>query len=357
MINDDVRDLQKRLKIPEINGKEFSQQIFMQMIEQKLVSVRKYVALARKYAPPKKTAEQKQAQKDERLVPRRRGEGENFRFPITTGYPLFWLKHAAITSEASSSEYSGNIKGEILDLTTDQPFIGKPTRINVAGDFPKQNIQGLDAKITLDHTTENARESMVIAVNSFPVSGTKFADSSDVSLSMTQARGSSVMNASLVDETMKIELKNTFNDMKYDLQAKNKTVKEILDKILAGIPVITLNANILGSFSDFSMHINSNLGDELAKGFQAQLQAKINEAQVQLRKMVDAKIGGQRDKLKGDLDQTVGGLTKDLDGKKEEVDKAIKQAKASMEGEKDKGQNKKLEEEGKKLLKKFKFGG
>jgi uncharacterized protein (TIGR03545 family) len=357
MVNDDIRDLQKRLKIPEINPKEFSQQIFMQMIEQKLVGVRKYVEVARKYAPPKKTAGQKQAQKDERIVPRRRGEGDNFKFPITTGYPLFWLKRAAISSEASSSEYSGNIKGEIIDLTTDMPFVGRPTRINFAGNFPKQSIRGLDAKITLDHTTENAKESMVVSVDAFPVGETKFSDSSDVRLAMAQARGSSVMSASLVDETVKIEIKNSFDEIRYDLEAKNKIVKDILGKILAGIPVVTLNANVLGSFSDFSLHINSNLGEELAKGFQAQLQAKINEAQAELRKLIDTRIGGERDKLKADLDKTVGGLTKDLDGKKEEVDQAIKQAKASMEGEKGKGQNKKLEEEGKKLLKKFKFGG
>ncbi len=357
MVTEDIKDLQERLKLPNVDAKEFSQQLFMQMIEQKLVTVRKYYEVAKQYMPPKKTAEQKQAEKDEQLVPRKRGDGKNIRFPITTGYPLFWLKHAGISSELGTSEFSGKVKGDIHDLTTDPAFIKRPAVIKVVGDFPKQGIQGLDAKITLDHTQDVARESMLVSVSSFPLGETKFSDSPEVSLALGQARGSSIMNATLVDETIKMDIKSTFGELQYKLEAKNKMVKEILDKILAGIPLITLNAGITGSFSNFDMNINSNLGEELAKGFKAQLQAKIDEAKAQLRKMIDARIGTERDKLKAEMDKTIGGLTKDLDGKKAEVDKTVQEAKNQVKGEQGKGQGKKLEEEAKKLLKGFKFGG
>lgn len=351
MVNEDIKDLQTRLKLPNIDGKEFSQQLFMQMIESKLVGVRKYAEMARHYMPPKKSAEQKQAKKEEQLVPRRRGEGKNFRFPITTGYPLFWLKHAAISSELGQSEYSGNIKGEIKDLTTDPAFIGKPTLLLAKGDFPNQGISGVDAKITLDHTKEEARESMDISVASFPVGESKLSDSSDVRLALAQAKGSSVLNAVLVDQALTVEIKNNFNNLKYDLEAKNKVVKEIIDNILKDIPTISLNANVKGSFSDFDVHINSNLGDELAKGFQKQLQAKIEEAKAQLRKLVDERIGAEKNRLKAEMDKTIGGLTKDLDAKKAEVDKTVNEAKNSANAGKNSGGQKKLEEEGKKLLK------
>lgn len=351
MVNEDIKDLQARLKIPSIDGKEFSQQLFMQMIESKLVGVRKYAEMARHYMPPKKTAEQKQAAKDEQIVPRKRGEGKNFRYPITTGYPLFWLKTAKISSELGQSEYSGNIKGSITNLTTDPGFIGIPTVIHAAGDFPKQGIQGLDAKITLDHTKEQARESMVVSVASFPVQETKLSDSADVRLALAQATGSSVLNAVLVDETLTVEIKNNFSQIKYDLEAKQKLVKEIVGNILNGIPTVTLNAKVVGSFSDFDVNINSNLGDELAKGFQKQLQAKIAEAQAQLRKLIDERIGAEKKKLQAEMDKAIGGITKDLDAKKAEVDKTVKDAKGSADAGKGSGGQKKLEQEGKKLLK------
>ncbi len=358
MIQEDVADLQKRFKLPSLDAKEFSRQLFMGMIESKLVSVQKYITLARKYMPPKKTEAQKLADQKEAVVPPRRGEGRNYRFPITTGYPLFWLKHAGISSELGTSEMSGDIKGEVLDLTTDQAFIKKPTKINLAGNFPTQNISGVDAKITLDHVTDQAKDGMVLTVAKFPTGEYKLSNSDDVRLGINQSFGSSHMVAALVNDEITLDIKNTFNDVKYDIEAKNKQVKEIIAAILKDIPAITLNAVVRGSFSNFNVNINSNLGEELAKGFQKQLQAKIAEAQAALRAMVDQRIGKERDKLKGDMDKTIGQVTKDLGVSKDEVDKAIKEAKSASEGGKGSASpQKKLEEEGKKLLKKFKFGG
>ncbi|NJM09722.1 MAG: TIGR03545 family protein [Bdellovibrionaceae bacterium] len=357
MIQEDIRDLQTRLKLPKIDSKEFSQQLFMSMIESKLVSLQKYIAIARKYMPPKKTEAEKLAKQEEQIVPRRRGEGKNYRFPITTGYPLFWLKHAAISSELGTSELSGDIKGEILDLTTDQVFLKRPTKINLAGNFPKQNVHGVDARITLDHTTDQAKDGLVLKVAKFPSGDYMLSDSSDVKLGISDSMGSTQLVAGLVNQEITVDIKNQFNDIKYQLEAKNKHVQSIIDGILKDIPMIDLNASVRGSFNDFSLHINSNLGEELAKGFQKQLQAKLAEAQAQLRGIIDQRIGKERDKLKAEMDKTIGQLTKDLGVKKEEVDKVIREAKAQIEGEKGKGQGKKLEQEGKKLLKKFKLGG
>lgn len=347
MIQEDVRDLQKRLKLPSIDAKEFSRQMFMAMVEKKLGSLAKYVELARQYAPPKKSKEEKAAEKAAQVVPPKRGSGKTYRFPVTTGYPLFWLQHAAISSKADSGEYSGNIKGEIKDLTTDPAFLGRPAVIHVNGDFPKQNIKGLDANITLDHTKEVARESMVLSVGHFPAGENVLSNSDDVKLALKNAAGSSHVSAVFVDQQLTVDMKNVFREIKYDLDAKNSVVKEIIDGVLKGIPVVDVNANIKGSLRDFDVHINSNLGDELSKGFQKQLAAKIEEAKGQLQKLVNEKIGGSRDKLKAEMDKSLGEITKSVDGKKAEADKAVKEAQNSQKT----GGTKKLEEEGKKLLK------
>jgi uncharacterized protein (TIGR03545 family) len=357
MVQEDIKDLQTRLKLPKIDSKEFSQQLFMTMIESKLVSVQKYIQVARKYMPPKKTAAEKAEKQAEAIVPRRRGEGKNYPFPITTGYPLFWLKHAGISSELGSSELSGDIKGDIRHLTTDQAFINKPTEIQLAGNFPKQQVFGVDALITIDHRTDQPSEALRMKVAKFPTGTYQLSDSKDVRLAINDSVGSSQLVAAYVNQEITIDIQNQFNGVKYDLEAKNKTVKEIIGAILTDIPMIDLNAKVRGSFDDFSLNINSNLGEELAKGFQKQLQAKLGEAQAQLKAMVDQRIGKERDKLKAEMDKTVGQLTKDLGVKKEEVDKVIADAKAQVDGNKGKGQTKKLEDEGKKLLKKFKFGG
>ncbi len=358
MIQEDVRDLQTRLKLPNIDAKEFSQQLFMSMIEKKLGSLAKYVELGRKYMPAKKTEAQKQAEKAELVIPPKRGQGKSYRFPITAGYPLFWLKHAAISSKANQSSFSGNIKGEIKDLISDPTYLGRPTLLIAQGDFPNQNIRGVDAKITLDHTTDVAKESLLMKVAHFPVTETKLSDSPDVTLAMTGANGSSEVTGTFVNSEITLAMHNTFNEIKYNLEAKNNVVKEIIDGVLKGIPLVNVNADIKGSLHNLDIHINSNLGDELSKGFQKQLQVKIDAAKAQLKKLVDEKIGANRDKLKAEMDKLTGDTTKGLDGKKSEVDKAIKDTEKQVSaGKSGGGQQKKLEEEGKKLLKKFNLGG
>jgi uncharacterized protein (TIGR03545 family) len=361
MVQEDMKDLQSRLKLPNVDPKEFSQQLFMGMVEKKLGGLAKYIEVARKYMPPPQTKAQKaaaaQAKREEQIVPPKRGQGVNYRFPVTTGYPLFWLKHAALSSELGQSEYSGNIKGEIKDLNTDPAFLKKPTLFLAKGDFPKQGISDFDAKITLDHTTEQSRDSMDLAVGGFPVSENVLSNSPDVKLVMQSAKGTSLMNAVLVDEALTVNIKNTFKEIKYDLQAKNKMVQEIIDNVLKGIPQVSLNAEVKGSLHAFDVHINSNLGDELSKGFQKQLQAKIDEAKGQLNKLINERIGGEKNKLKEQMDKTLGPITKSLDEKKGEADKAVTDAKNQAEGGQKQGQGKQLEQEGKKLLKKFGFGG
>ncbi|MFT3724525.1 MAG: TIGR03545 family protein [Hyphomonadaceae bacterium] len=359
MVAEDMKDLQSRLKLPNVDAKEFSQQMFMSMVEKKLGGLAKYVMLARKYMPPKKSAAEKKAEKDAQITPPKRGSGVTYRFPITTGYPLFWLKHAAISSETDQSEFSGNIKGEIKNLTSDPAFLGLPTLLLAKGDFPKQGISGLDAKITLDHTSDISKDTMNVTLASFPMAEYKLSDSRDVKLAIQSAKGSSVMDASLIDQALSVSMKNTFKDIKYDLEAKNNVVKDIIDAVLKGIPVVDMNANVKGSLSNFDVGINSNLGDELSKGFQKQLQAKIDEAKGQLNKLINERIGGEKNKLKDQMDKAVGPITKGLDDKKAEADRAVsdatKQGQAGQGKAVDQGK-KKLEDEGKKLLKGFGFG-
>ncbi|NJL24948.1 MAG: TIGR03545 family protein, partial [Calothrix sp. SM1_5_4] len=353
MVQDDIRDLQTRLKLPNLDAKEFSKQLFMNMIEGKLAGLGKYVEVAREYMPPKKTESEKQTKKDEQIVPPRRGQGVSVRFPVTTGYPLFWLKHAALSSELGQSEYSGNIKGEIKDVTSDPEYLGRPTLILAKGDFPQQGILGFDAKVTIDHTTDTPKESLNLTIGAFPVAGNTLSNSPDVKLAIAGAKGSSVLNATLVNQELTVDMKNIFSEVKYDLAAKNKIVHEIIDGVLRGIPTVTLNAGVRGSLSSFDVHINSNLGDELGKGFQKQLQAKLAEAQAQLRKLVDEKIGAEKTRLKSEMDKVIGDLTKNLDAKKAEADKAVQDAQKAIDGGKSQNPGKKLEQEGKKLLKKF----
>ncbi|MCB0363927.1 MAG: TIGR03545 family protein [Bdellovibrionaceae bacterium] len=357
LVKQDIKDLENRFKIPNMDMGDFSKKLFGKMFADKLVTLNKYMAIGREYMPPKKTAEEKAAQESEKLVPTPRGTGKNYKFPVTKGYPLFWLKKGRISSEPGQSEYSGKIEGEIRDVTSNPVQLGRPTVATVKGDFPKQQIYGFDALITLDHTTENPKDEIRATVGSFPVGVQKISDSNDVKFLINKSQGHSKITAIMEKEQMKVWVNNSFKEMDYDIDAKSGTVKEILTNVMAGIPEITVDAKASGTWSKLNMSLRSNLGEELSKGFKKQIQAKIDAARAKLKAMVDEKIGAERAKLTAEFDKIKGKINKDVDRAKGQVDGAKKQAEDQLAGSKksaEDGQKKKVEKEGKKLLKDLK---
>lgn len=345
LVQDDVKGLQTRFKIPGIDAKELSTNLFIGLLEKKLVGLRKYIEMARHYMPTKSAAAPSNQKKEEPLLPPKRSAGKTFRYPITAGYPLFWLKKAAISSQVSQSEWSGNVKGEILDVTTDQAYLNRPTLVLLNGDFPKQGVTGVEAKITLDHRTDEPKESIEAKVASFPTGPQSFSDSPDVKFGLNEARGSSQLEATMIGENITMSAQNQFRDLQYTIDSKTAALKEILTSVMKGIPVINVNANVSGSWNHLNIGLNSNLGEELSKGFSKQIQARIDEAKGKLQKLVDSQIGGDKKNLQSQL-SNFGGDAKDLNKAKEAIDKAVKSAQGSGNGP-----AKNLEEQGKKLLK------
>jgi len=339
LAQEDVSDLQKRLKLPSIDPKEFSTQLFLSLLEKKLTGIRKYIEIARKYMPKKPTAAEKAAaaekakrEKEEELVPPARGQGRTYHFPITKGYPLFWLKKAQISSQISDSEWAGNVKGEITDVTTSPSALGRPTKIHFAGEFPRQKIAGLNVLATLDHTGEEAHETIEGRVAAFPVENQMFADSGGVKLGLKQAVGTAALTANLVDMSLDVGLQSKFDHPDFTFEAQNAMVKDILGSVLKGMPAVTMNAHVAGSWEHFNMNIDSNLGSELSNGFQKQLQAKLGAAKAQLDSLVNDKIGPAKKKVQELLGGLTGGPAKALGGQKDEMNKALQKAQASATG-------------------------
>lgn len=324
MIQQDVNDLQKRFQIPGFDAKEFSTQLFMSQIEKHLVSLRKYIAIARKYMPPQKTAEEKAAEKTEAMVPRKRGEGVNVPFPITTGYPLFWLKKAAISSEISESEWSGKVSGELRDISSSPAIVKKPMSLHLTGNFPKQQLSGIDFLANLDHTGAVAKESIKASITSYPLMNQMFSDTAEVKFGVKEAIASSGMEASLVGEKINIQLRNQLSKPTFDLQAKSAPVQQILSSVLTGIKLVTMNANISGSWDNFDIHVDSNLGNELSHGFQKELMGKVGDAQEKLRGFVNGKIGGDKKALDNNLNALSSGPGKSMSERKDALEKLVK---------------------------------
>lgn len=353
MVQQDIKDIQTRLNIPEINGAEFSKKLFGKMIAEKLGSYAKYIEMGREYMPPKKSKEEKQAAKED-FIPRKRGDGRDISFPITTGYPLFWLQKAKISSEVSnSSEYSGNITGEITDFSSSPSAVKNPARIKVSGDFPKQGIQGFLFDAIIDHRTSEPKETVDLNIASYPVGSQKLSNSKDVTFNITDSKGQLIMKANQNTSGVNMKIKNFFNSVEYEVDAKSSLVKDLLQGVANDVKKISVQADAKGQWSGLDWHIKSNLGDAITQAFKRQVDKKIKEAKAKIENMVNEKIAGEKKKLQAELDKLKGQVNGVIKSKQAEVDKAKAQVNSEIDKKKKEGAApvKDLKKEGKKLLK------
>ncbi|MCB0347363.1 MAG: TIGR03545 family protein [Bdellovibrionales bacterium] len=352
LVKADVAGLQKRFKIPSVDGKSLSESIFMSYLDTKIVGIRKYAEMARQYMPKKKDTKTL----DEPIVPPKRGEGQNVKYPITVGYPLFWLKRAEISSVANENPYSGNLQGLLTDVTTAPTHIKKPAKLEVKGDFPNQKISGINAQFVVDHTTKNEKETFDIKVASFPVGTMKLSDSSDLKLAIADSQGVLNFNGGLIDNGLVVNFENFLKEPKFELNAKNKVVKEILGNVFNNLPWVSIYGYFKGSWGDLDMRVSSNFGDELAKGLKREIQAKIDAAKKQLEDFVQGRIKGERDKIQSRIKEIENKFTGKIDGEKDKLEAKLNGAKKDLKsggGNAAKAPKEKLKKDLKKLFKGF----
>lgn len=345
LVKQDIASLKDRFSVPQIDFKDMAMHLFAGEFAEYIAKARKYQAVAEQYLPEKKEKEE--------VIPPKRSLGENYEFPITKGYPLFWLKRAALSSKGTADSYSGNVSGELTDVTTSPKTIGKPIVLDMRGDFPGVKVTGVQALIKADFTKAIGEQSAVIKIGSFLVPEKIFVNDEKMKFGFQNAIGSTVIKANLVQENITMSWESALNQPKFMVESKTKLAQEMLTNILNGISVININGNAAGTFKNLDMKISSNLGDELGKGFKQEIGNKLAEAQNKIQSLVDDKIM----KPKNDLMASIGGNKNNLSSLSnlgELYKKNENRIKDEIEKLK-KGGTGNLKEQGKKLLKGIKF--
>lgn len=366
-IEKDIKDLEAHFKIPKIDAKSIAISLFKRYTDPYLAKVNHYKGLFYKYAPPnvlKKDKEEPEIQ----IQPRPRERGVVYEFGKPNSYPLFWVKKTLITSsfnesDAKTSEIKlGNIKGEITNITSNQALIGKPTIALVEGDFPAEGVTGMLAKLTIDNTKKDSLIVFDARVKSYPIEAKELVKSEDVQISFNKALGS--LNASINLKNYKnisMNITSDFSQIDYVVGAKNKDVEGILKNVFQQATTANLVATGQGTLPDIDLDIESNLGEKIQKGFEKEIQAKIDEARKKIKAFVDAEIAKQKELLekqvnafKGQAEGEVKKAQAQADSQKKmaeaKIDEAKKDFERRLEAEKQKvnAERQKAENEAKK---------
>lgn len=353
-VKTDIKSLEQHFRIPKLDAKSMSMAIFNRYLGPYKAKFFRYKAMAEKYIPPNLLNKKEKDPEDIPLQPHPRENGISYEFGRPNSYPLVWIKRTAVSSQAGLTPDAGNIKGEILDITTHQKLIGKPTVASLSGDFPSKEIMGFLVRLSLDNTKPDSIVDYRFKVDSYSIEGKELVQSPDVQIAFNKAKGSIGIEGKLVGlKNITVNMDNKFTQIEYAVGSKNEIADQILKAVFAGIPVVTLTVDGQGTFPNVPLSINSNLGPELQKGFEKQIQAKIDEARKKIEAYVNEEIGKQRarveaeiNKLRGDLDKEIKKAEGQLNEQKKQAEARVNQAKKDAENQ----GKKQLEKEGQKAV-------
>ncbi|MFY7993396.1 MAG: TIGR03545 family protein [Bacteriovoracaceae bacterium] len=351
LVKEDIANLQGHFKIPKLDFSDFSSMLFGTDLMNYVVQAKKYQAIAKQYMPEKKKEEEK-------IIPPQRDVGKTYNFPITKGYPLFWLKNAGISSKSTEGEFAGDFSGTLTNVTTSPKIVGIPTVLDLKGDLKAKNINGVQLKVTLDHTKMKPKQMLEMRVASFPIPEKMLSNSADFTFGLKESKAKVDFSATLYDESLDIRWLNTLNSPNYVVESKNKMIQELVSNVVNKIPVVNLDARAYGTWSNIRWSLKSNLGEDLASGLKLEIGKKVDEAKVKLESFINEKVLAKKTELLTQVNSTKtkyeGELKKILakgDEQKKKIEEEVQKAQKKATG----GATDKLKEQGKKLLKGFKL--
>ncbi|WP_413586583.1 TIGR03545 family protein [Bdellovibrio sp. HCB274] len=354
-VKTDIKSLEQHFRIPQVDAKALTMAVFNRYLEPYKAKFFRYKSLAEKYLPPK-FVNKKDGTKEEEVAiqPHPREEGISYEFGRPNSYPMFWVKRTAVSSQAGLTPNSGNVKGEILDITSNQRLVGRPTIATLAGDFPAMEVLGFLLKLSMDNRQEDSIIDYQFKVASYAIEGKDLVKSPDVKIAFNKAHGEMGIQGSLVGfKNLAVDFDNKFTKIDYAVSSTNNIADEILKAVFAGIPVVTLTAKGQGNLPNVPLSINSNLGPELSKGFEKQIQAKVDEARKKIEAYVEQEIGKQKAQVEAQINQFRSQFDNEVKKAQAQLDTQKKQAESKIETAKKDAENqgrKQLEKEGQKAV-------
>lgn len=300
LIKKDISDLEQRFRLPNLDPKAISYSLFQRYVGPYLSKADQYKGLAEKYIPPGLM----KSKKEETVQPHPRENGVSYEFGRPNAYPMFWVKKVAVSSKANVELGTGDLVGEILDITSNQKQINKPTKASFKGSFPGQQINDLQSSVVVDNRGEQSLIKSDLKIGAYAIDAKNLVESDDVNFGFNKATGSLNLQAQLTGlRDLAISSTSQFSNIDYSLTAKNKDIEQVLKEIFAGIPSVDLNVSGQGFLPNFPLSINSNLGSQLVSGIEGQVNKKIAEAKAKIEQFVNEQVTKEKEKIQAEINK------------------------------------------------------
>lgn len=301
----DLDALRDRLKLPSLDPERLTAYLLGQETAARLTKVLRLVEAARRRMPAKSQAREQGTG----LA----GRGATIEFPRERSWPSFWLRRAVL---AGTADLGGPLEltGSLSDFSSDPPLTGRPARVELSGG---QGARKARLLALLDHTGELPRDELHFEYAGLPVAPMTAGDPSALGVSISSGTASLAGTLALSGDALSGSL--TYRQAGVRLApaaGAGGLAAKVAGSAFAGIRVLEARLSLGGTLQEPSFTLDSNLGAALAQGLKAAIgqeaQARLQEAQAQVARLVDGRLAG----LDGQLERHLGSALEPLAGGK-----------------------------------------
>ncbi len=353
-IKSDLAQINQYLAAPPIDFKNMMTDVFMSYLEPYLAKIAHYKAMAQKYMPPNLGKKDNPDEINIAFAPKPRSKGTDFEFGKAGGYPLFWIKKISLSSKANAEKGLGDMSGQILNISSHQALINKPTEVLIKADFPSENLFGFNFKGTFDNRKKINRIDYELAIQKNMIEQKTLLSSNDIQINLKPTEGSFFSKGQLVGfKDLQIQFKQSVNPSPFDVQGPTQNeLMLLLQPAFTQVTDFSLNASIAGQLPGVQFGFDSDLGPKLEKAISLQIEARMAHHRQAAEQEITKYLNEQKNQIQQKLDafkNQIGGDVKKIELSAQEQQKQIDSKKKQLDSEVDKSK-KQAEEAVKKAL-------
>lgn len=314
------------LKLPSMDGPQLGNAIFGPMSIDKFQQAVYYTELAKRNAPPGLLP------REEPGPTRLRMEGTTVAFPKAQQYPKFHLRHAVVRFAMIEGSSPVQYAATVNDVTTEPAMVASPTSFSIERGARGSDLGRLRAAGIADHRGVTALDSVAgaatgLALSSFQVPGLPLAAELGAGdASFTFARSGDAVRGAWTLRAPKVQWKPDDGKL-----ASLSEVQRYATQIIAGIPTVSIRAELGGTIALPTLAVRSNIDSVFAASLKHVIGAQVAKAEARVRAEVDRVTAeplraarAKVDDVRNEADKRVADVRARIENQKKEIEDRLK---------------------------------
>lgn len=230
---------------------------------------------------------------------RRRGKGIDIPFPEHEPLPDFLIRSAKLTLEIPA----GAIKGEVRNITHDQPALGRPMTLN----FFAEKMQGLDdieIEGMFNHVTPGAaRDSVSFKAHGLRIGEYALVQRPEFPLSIAHATVDLDGAVTLQGDVLDAKANAAFREAALSLLPgkSSSEIVQVLAAAFADVKSFNLAAKLSGTLQQHDVDLRSDLDDLLRDALNRQFRQRSDKFLADARARLDGQVRDARQQIEAKL--------------------------------------------------------